>query len=73
MNTSRGRLLNAGGIALATFLTGLTVFKGFSELSADAIYQPLVQALLMGLAALGIGPGAAYLTTKKPNGNEAPK
>ena len=65
-----GRLLHAAGMAAATFLSGLAVYKGFSELSWDAVYQPLVQSLLMGLATLGIGPAAAWAT--KPRGNGTP-
>lgn len=61
-----GRILNAIGVALATFLTSLLVYKGFSELTADALYQPLLQSILTGLSAFGIGPAAGYLTSRKP-------
>ena len=47
------KLWEAAGNGLVTLLTGLLVYKGFTDLSADSFYQTLIQGLLVALGALG--------------------
>lgn len=55
MDTSK--LLEALGNAAVTFVTGLLVYKGLNEVMSvgigNAIWTPLLQALLVGLGSLG--------------------
>jgi hypothetical protein len=55
MDTSK--LLEALGNAAVTFVTGLLVYKGVNEVLSvgigNAIWTPLLQALLVGLGSLG--------------------
>ena len=48
------KLYEAGGVALMTFVSAMAIYKGFSELTFDAVYQPIVQALIAGGTALGL-------------------
>lgn len=57
MDTWRRQLLEAAGNAAVTFITGLLVFKGVNEIQTvgvwNAIWTPMLQALLVGLGSLG--------------------
>ena len=41
------------GQFLIVFVSGMAVYKGFSELSLDAVYQPVVQGLISALGIWG--------------------
>lgn len=45
----RRKLYEAGAATAMTFLTAIAVFKGFSEISWDAMFQPIVQSLIVGV------------------------
>ena len=52
-----GKLWEALGNAAVTFVTGLLVFKGVNEILTvgvwNAIWTPILQAVLVGLGSLG--------------------
>lgn len=51
------QLLEALGNAAVTFVTGLLVYKGINEVMqvgvGNAVWTPLLQAVLVGLGSLG--------------------
>jgi hypothetical protein len=53
----KGKFLEAAGNAAVTFVTGLLIFKGWSEVAkvgiADAFWLPFLQSILVGLGSLG--------------------
>lgn len=55
------KLWEAAGNAAVTFITGLAVYKGVNEVVsvgiANAVWTPLLQAILVGLGALGFSAG----------------
>jgi len=57
----RRKLYEAAGNAAVTFVTGLLVYKGVNEVVsvgvANAVWTPLLQAVLVGLGALGFSAG----------------
>jgi hypothetical protein len=48
------KLYEAAGVAAMTFVSAMAIYKGFSEITFDAVYQPLIQALIAGGTALGL-------------------
>jgi hypothetical protein len=47
------KLYEALGSFAVTFISGLAVYKGFTELTVDSIYQPVIQGLMVALGVLG--------------------
>jgi hypothetical protein len=47
------QLVQSLGQFVVIVVSGLAVYKGFSELTADSFYQPVIQGLIGALAILG--------------------
>lgn len=50
---SARQLVQSVGQFVVIVVSGLAVYKGFSELTVDSFYQPVVQGLIAALAILG--------------------
>lgn len=55
------KVYEALGATAMTFLTAIAIFQGFSEITADKLYQPIVQSLIVGV---GVYLGRAIPVTK---------
>lgn len=47
------KLYEALGSFATTFVSGMLVYKGFHDINIDAIYQPIMQGLIVALGVLG--------------------
>jgi hypothetical protein len=61
------QLIQSVGQFVLVVVTNLMVFKGFSEITWDGMFQPIMQGLVVALGILGftrIGPAPDNVTVK---------